>query len=342
MRVIVLAPLLVVLLSHSATPEQATQTAPTYRSLVDGYRRIGTTEIEQTLNAPRDATEAAVDAALSPASGWTWEDLRGAAMLHTDVALRALASRDGAATEFHLTAARRLLERTESLSPPQKDFVWRWYMARASQDQIPRRFGHRETARQRTPKSDGGSRPPTGPPPTFATSRPEHSISAVSNSSGRARTKFASPASWQPSPLQSNQLQGTWLTAATALVEALKQDPSLHAAALHLGRIRMLQGQRLEAATLFRSALASVDPSVAYLAALFLGSLEEREERFGEAEALYRDAVRRVPYGQAAPLALAQLLSRTGREAEAREVLAARLQPRTCRCRADVGLRTSG
>jgi tetratricopeptide (TPR) repeat protein len=109
----------------------------------------------------------------------------------------------------------------------------------------------------------------------------------------------------------------------------LQQDPSLHAAALHLGRIRMLQGQRLEAATLFRSALASVDPSVAYLAALFLGSLEEREERFGEAEAFYRDAVRRVPYGQAAPLALAQLLSRTGREVEARQVLAARLQTRT-------------
>ena len=127
MRVIVLAAL-VVLLSQSSTPQQATQTAPTYRSLVDGYRSIGTTEIEQTLNAPRDATEAAVDAALSPASGWTWEDLRGAAMLHTDVALRALASRDGVATEFHLTAARRLLERTESLSPPQKDFVWRWYM----------------------------------------------------------------------------------------------------------------------------------------------------------------------------------------------------------------------
>ena len=89
---------------------------------------------------------------------------------------------------------------------------------------------------------------------------------------------------WQPSPLQSNQLEGNWLTAATALAEALKQDPSLHAAALHLARIRMLQGQRLEAATLFRSALASIDPSVAYLAALFLGSLEEREERFGEAE----------------------------------------------------------
>ncbi len=62
--------------------------------------------------------------------------------------------------------------------------------------------------------------------------------------------------------------------------------------------------------------------SIAYLARLFLGSLKERDGHFDEAEALYRDAGRRVPYGQAAPLALAQLLSRTGRDAEARETLA--------------------
>ena len=312
MRVIVLAPLLVVLLSHDATPEQATQTAPTYRSLVDGYRRIGTTEIEQTLNAPRDVTEAAVDAALSPASGWTWEDLRGAAMLHTDAAVRALASRDGAATEFHLTAARRLLERTESLSPPQKDFVWRWYAA------VPQRV-----------KSLGGS-------------GIENRLDAYAfNRWGQNRARMlylrGLEFEWRGanearvvSPGQAmlsmrNRAQGTWTGAATALVEALKEDPSLHAAALHLGRIRMLQGQPLEAIRLFRSALGSVDPAVAYLAALFLGSLDEREERFAEAEALYRDALARIPYGQAAPLALAQLLSRTGREAEARDILAAGL-----------------
>jgi tetratricopeptide (TPR) repeat protein len=145
---------------------------------------------------------------------------------------------------------------------------------------------------------------------------------------GANEARFVSPG--QSMLSMRNQAQGTWTGAATALVEALKEDPSLHAAALHLGRIRMLQGQPLEATRLFRSALVSVDPAVAYLAALFLGSLEEREERFAEAEALYRDALARIPYGQAAPLALAQLLSRIGREAEARGVLAARLlRPQT-------------
>ena len=106
---------------------------------------------------------------------------------------------------------------------------------------------------------------------------------------------------------------------------ALREDPSLHAAALHLGRLRMLQKQRLEAATLFRSALADTTPAVAYLAALFLGSLEEREGQFEAAERLYRSAVERIPHGQSAPLALAQLLTRTGRDHEARQVLAAHM-----------------
>jgi hypothetical protein len=316
MRVVVLAAL-VLLLSHPATLQQATETATAYRSLVDQYRRIGMTEIARMLTMPRDAIEASAGAALSPASGWTWEDLRGAAMLHTDAALRALGSKDRSAALLHLALAERLLDRTVSLSRPQEDFVWRWYAA------MPQRI-----------KSLGGS-------------GIENRLDAYAQNrwgQNRARMLYlrALEFEWRGanearfvSPGQSmlsmrNQAQGTWTGAATALVEALKEDPSLHAAALHLGRIRMLQGQPLEATRLFRSALVSVDPAVAYLAALFLGSLEEREERFAEAEALYRDALARIPYGQAAPLALAQLLSRIGREAEARGVLAARLlRPQT-------------
>ena len=311
LRVLVLAAL-VLLISLPATAQQATQAAPTYRTLVDGYRRIGMTEIERMLTMPRDAIEASASAALSPASGWTWEDLRGAAMLHTDVALRALASKDRSAALFHLALAERLLDRTVSLKRPQEDFVWRWYAA------MPQRV-----------KSLGGS-------------GIENRLDAyVQNRWGQNRARMlylrGLEFEWRGAnedritgPGQSlisirNQAQGTWTGAAKALVEALKEDPSLHGAALHLGRIRMLQARPLEASPLFRSALTSVDPAVAYLAALFLGSLEEREERFAEAEALYRDALARIPYGQAAPLALAQLLSRTGREAEARDILAAGL-----------------
>jgi tetratricopeptide (TPR) repeat protein len=87
----------------------------------------------------------------------------------------------------------------------------------------------------------------------------------------------------------------------------------------------MLQGNAIEAAALFRSALTDVDPAVRYLASLFLGTLEERDQHVDAAEKLYREALNYVPYGQSAPLALSELLSRTGREADARRVLAARL-----------------
>jgi hypothetical protein len=300
---------------------------PGYRSLVDGYRRLGTTEIEQVLNTPRDAVEKAVGVALSPASGWSWDDLRGAAMLHTDVALRALGSKDEAAAVFHLTVAQRLLERTESLSPIQRDFAWRWYMTVPHMIKSLGRSGIEKRLDEYAENRWWGQHSRAAPDNRDLVARALYLRGLEFEWQGANEVRVAGPG--QPMALPGNQLQGTWLAAANVLVEALKQDPSLHAAALHLGRIRMLQRQRVEAATLFRSALASLDPAVAYLAALFLGSLEERDERFGEAETLYRDALARIPFGQAAPLALAQLLSRTGREAEAREVLAARLLRRT-------------
>ena len=88
----------------------------------------------------------------------------------------------------------------------------------------------------------------------------------------------------------------------------------------------MLQGQRNEAASLLRGAIGDVDPAVAYLAELFLGSIHERNGELDAAEKLYRSAVRRIPWGQSAPLALAELLSRAGREAEARSAVGEHFQ----------------
>ena len=111
--------------------------------------------------------------------------------------------------------------------------------------------------------------------------------------------------------------------AATSFEQALRLDPSLHTAALHLGRARLLQGfldkarQNLDVAT--HSAL----PSERYLALLFLGAIAEQAGRLDEAEARYRAAVSEFKWGQSGPLALARLLSRTNREQDAREVIAA-------------------
>ena len=113
--------------------------------------------------------------------------------------------------------------------------------------------------------------------------------------------------------------------AAKSYEDALERNPRQYAAALHLGRVRLVQNQLDAAVPLLRQALRGPDPRIPYLALLFLGAIDERRERFKEAEAYYRDALGRYPEGQSASLALAQLLSRTGRVDEARAVVVQQL-----------------
>jgi tetratricopeptide (TPR) repeat protein len=300
---------------QTGTQDVAPATTPVpYRTLVDGYRRISATGIDQVLSAPIPALTAAVDAAVSSTKAWTWEETRGATMLHTDAAVRALRLNDTATAESHLLLARRLLDRTVSISPSQQDFVWRWYVTMPHMATL---LGAKATAKQLV---EYRKRHSTA---TFARGVYIDGLE-LEQRGMRDRERYV--ASTSPASARV-QLQETWFGAASHFEEALKNDPTLYGAALHLGRIRLLEQNRERATPLFRSALASPDPSVAYLAALFLGSLKERDGQLDEAEALYRDAVRRVPFGQAAPLALAQLLSRTGRDSEAREALANLLRP---------------
>ena len=286
-------------------------TAVDYRALVDEYRKDGAPQIEQVLGAAAADFERDVASALSPSSSWTWEELRAAAMLHTEAALRSQKARDGRTAELHITLAQKLLDRVVELSRPQKDFAIRWY------DVVPRLL--------RTFGGGGlGQRIET-----YGESKWGHDPARASYKRGLGFEATAAREGVIPEPGESSVFTGSTrveaylVPAAEAFADALKQNPGLHCAALHLGRVRLLQGEREEAATLFRSAVDDVDPAVGYLAALFLGSLEERNERYDAAETLYRDALRRIPWGQSAPVALAELLSRTGREKEARDTLAA-------------------
>jgi tetratricopeptide (TPR) repeat protein len=112
-----------------------------------------------------------------------------------------------------------------------------------------------------------------------------------------------------------------WMPAAREFQAAIAADKTLLQAHLHLGRIRMLEGKLDEALDLLGSATRAVDPRVRYLARLFSGSILERRTQFVEAEQRYREAIAEYPWGQAGRLALAQLLSRTGRDSEARGLL---------------------
>ncbi len=142
MRLLDLVIAVTLLWPQSAVQGGPALTAVPYRTIVDTYRRISVKEIDQILSAPIPALTAAVNTAVSSTSAWTWEETRGAAMLHTDAAVRALRLKDTATAESHLLLARRLLDRTVSITPSQQDFVWRWLRHHAAHGHATRREGN--------------------------------------------------------------------------------------------------------------------------------------------------------------------------------------------------------
>lgn len=64
------------------------------------------------------------------------------------------------------------------------------------------------------------------------------------------------------------------------------------------------------------------DPYVVFLARYFTGRIFEQQRKLSDAEAAYRGAVAAVPHAQSATVALASLLFRDGRRAEAEKLIA--------------------
>ena len=85
--------------------------------------------------------------------------------------------------------------------------------------------------------------------------------------------------------------------------EALRRDGSLHEAALHLGRTRLMLGDLADARRWLEAATQSPLAGDRYLAFLYLGSMEELDGRFDQAEARYRAAMSTFAWGQSGPLA---------------------------------------
>ena len=301
---------LVLILFLTLDPPAMAQFAD-YRGLVNAYREEGHADTGTVLAMRHDVVSAAVDQAVSGAAQWPWEDLRAAAMLHSEACIVVVDK--AAECEFHIMQAERLLARTVALSPRQEDFAWRWYrvmprvLSGLGQKSLAKGIDTQATEQWRSDRARA----------SFL-----QGLEVESKGSHEAVPQMASgPSSYDRTGARASY----FVQAAELFTRALMYRRDLTVAALHLGRIKMLQGNAAEAAAHFRSALTDVDPAVRYLASLFLGTLEERDQHFDAAEKLYREALTHFPYGQSAPLALSELLSRTGREAEARRVLAARL-----------------
>jgi tetratricopeptide (TPR) repeat protein len=107
-----------------------------------------------------------------------------------------------------------------------------------------------------------------------------------------------------------------WLRGAAAL------DRENDLLQVHLGRVLALRGNDDEAAAILgRVQSGTKDGATSYLASTYIGGLRERQGRLDDAETAYRAAIVSFPLGHAAYIGLSEVLQRTGRGDQAREVL---------------------
>jgi tetratricopeptide (TPR) repeat protein len=280
---------------------------PEYRQLVADYRHQDFASVRRAAALSESDVQSSIAEATDASNASTVDDVRAAAMLHTDASAQLLTSGQSEAAFLHLNAATRLIDATTLRDQPSRRFASIWYV------NVPGML------------SKLGA-------PAWARQIEERRHSVVPGSAGEGALQkgldFEIGACEQHEMNDGfgMRVSASLRTAVTFFEQALREDPSLHTAALHLGRARLLQGsldqaqQNLDVAT--RSALASER----YLALLLLGAIAEQKGRLEEAETRYRAAVVEFKWGQSGPLALARLLSRTDREPEARDVVAALLR----------------
>jgi hypothetical protein len=303
----------VIALAGAAPAHQDDRTRATYRELVDAYRHQDMRAVDDVLGLVPPSVDSLVTGnSIGP---WSADDLRAAAMLHTDAALKLIERRQAADASVQLNAAVRLMDEAVARTPRLGAYARRWYVviaalldargapeaSRALRDLIALRFP--ETASQVSARQ------------AFERGLDLELRAAmegpVSRSDKRDRNVDIDPQAL------------AWLAEAAAAFEsALTQQPGLADAALHLGRARIVRQQDAAAVRPLELASAADDARVRYLALLCLGGIAERQERFDTAKARYREAAAAFPWGQSATFALAQLSSRTGNEADARATMA--------------------
>lgn len=113
--------------------------------------------------------------------------------------------------------------------------------------------------------------------------------------------------------------------AASWLRQSLERSPDQPMARLHLGRVQTLRKEDADAERQLIEATRTADAAIGYLAWLFTGALDERQQRLEPALDAYRRATERFPLGQAACIAQSALLARLGRGSESAAILQALL-----------------
>jgi hypothetical protein len=267
---------------------------------------------------PNDEVSSAIDALIS-AGGSADEtrvaELRAAGILHTDAALRLLRQNRGPEALSHGLWAAKLIDAAAAVAPPQSDFERRWYTVTASlfHAEGGQALGL-ELARRGRQRFEGSANP------AGARATVRRGIELEIRAAGEGPVSPASQRFGRYRGIDGMAIR--WLDSAAREYEhALRGDATLAEAALHLGRVRVLQGRFDEATAVLTPLVSTPEPRLRYLALMFLGAVAERQDRFADAEARYVDAMRAFRWGQSSALALSQLVGRLGRESEARATL---------------------
>jgi tetratricopeptide (TPR) repeat protein len=309
MRLRSVAALLLLVVSSGSAGVAGPSTQSDYRAMVEEYRS-GRRGVLDTVGAA-DARDVNAWVELARSTGnqeWDWETLRAAAIMHTEAWSLSLRHQRSDAARMHLEAAIRLFERVRDLAPTQSDFIDRWRTVVSGLLRKSVNQGLADEFDQRTAPSFPAS------PARQAAMR----SFLIGLEAERDASAVLGPTDHIASVSYDVRLRA-WASALTSYQEALQRNPDDKLTLLHLGRVRMRLNAWADATRDFIRAATANDPRVRYLALLFLGSIAERDGKYEEAEQSYLHAMETYPLGQAWSLALSQLLSRTGREAEARK-----------------------
>lgn len=296
-----------------------------YRAAIQAYRSGDNSTVKTILawdTKRLEAIVATVDTPLDPTRPWTPQDLKAAAMLHTDAAMEHLYE-DERRVGLELELASRLLHKA---GREIHTFSREWYSAvtRSLRGVVLFTVAERflENGRKRQP-ADAVLVYESGllqehiatfaafffqlEVPPFPAPRPGAALQSYAASSGR-----------HPSLAEQRRALNN---AVGWFRESLGLEASNELTQLHLGRVQMLRGDSDASSVLERLAGSSTDASTAYLATMFLAARDARNERHALAERRYRLALEKLPSAPSAYVGLSETLQKLGRGEESRDIL---------------------
>lgn len=288
-------------------PERARNDLRQYHARINDFRdgKIDAVEWLQSLPHRRITTFVGlIEGSDDPFKPWEKSRFRLAAMMHTDAALQLQKNADPEGVIFHLDIAGRLLRRG---GDEINRFASRWYLAVSrwlrDQGSLAAADRYLKLGRDRLPHDP-----------------------AVLYESGTLAEMVATDYSSRASIDANVKAREERLTMAAGWLRAsLQEDGSRAMTRLHLGRVQTLRHEEEDGLQHLHALVSAADPALAYLAALFSGAAYERLGRLDDAAASYRVASARFPLGHAAPVALSEVLQKSGHGDESRAVLQAAL-----------------